>query len=78
MDKRIIYQEPGQAAAIITPLDCGLTLQQIADKDVPTGQDYWVVELYDVQTLYNQYGQVRDAWDVNAASMGRPADGVGQ
>lgn len=78
LNQRIIYQEPGRAAAIITPLECGLSVQEIAAKDVPAGAAYWIVQQYDVQNLYHQYGDVRDAWDVSETSMGRAPDGVGQ
>ena len=37
MDERIIYQNDAGGVAIITPCDCGLTIEQIAAKDVPTG-----------------------------------------
>ena len=35
MDQRIIYQNGTGGVAIITPCDCGLTIEQIAAKDVP-------------------------------------------
>jgi hypothetical protein len=78
LNKRIIYQEPERAAAIITPLECGLTLQEIAAKDVPSGVAYWIIEQYDVDNLYLQSGTVRDAWTVSETSMGRAPDGVGE
>lgn len=78
LNKRIIYQEPERAAAIITPLECGLTLQEIAAKDVPSGVAYWIIDLYDAQNLYQQYGDDRDAWAVSETSMGRAPDGVGE
>lgn len=41
--KRIVYIEDG-AVAVIIPADCGLTIEQIAAKDVPTGAPYSIVD----------------------------------
>ena len=35
MNKRIIYQNDNGGVSIIIPADCGLTVEQIAAKDVP-------------------------------------------
>jgi hypothetical protein len=35
MNQRIIYQNESGGVAIIIPCDCGLTIEQIAAKDVP-------------------------------------------
>jgi hypothetical protein len=45
MDKRIIYKNTDGTVAVIIPADCGLTIEQIAAKDVPSPK--WV---YDVPT----------------------------
>jgi hypothetical protein len=37
MNKRIIYKNTDGSIGIIIPADCGLTVEQIAQKDVPTG-----------------------------------------
>ena len=34
-NKRIIYQNDDGGVAVLTPADCGLTIEQIAAKDVP-------------------------------------------
>lgn len=78
MDQRIIYQVPGGAAAIITPIEAsGLTVQQVGDKDVPQGLSYWIVSSAEVNALYAQFGDYRNAWEVNATTMGRQRDGLG-
>ena len=48
MDQRIIYQNDDGGVAIITPCDCGLTIEEIAAKDVPTGRPYKIVDVADI------------------------------
>lgn len=51
MDKRIIYSTPEGGVAIIVPApDCGLTIEQIAAKDVPAGVEYQIVDVADIPT----------------------------
>lgn len=48
-DKRIIYPTPDGGVAIIVPApDCGLTIEEIARKDVPAGADFRIVEAADI------------------------------
>lgn len=44
MNKRIIYATDDGGVAIIVPADCGLTIEQIAAKDVPAGKPYQIVD----------------------------------
>ena len=44
MDKRIVYKNDDGTLAIIIPADCGLTIEEIAAKDVPTGKEYHIVD----------------------------------
>jgi len=48
--KRIIYQDDNGGVAILVPADCGLTIEQIAAKDVPTGVAYSIVDAADIPT----------------------------
>lgn len=49
MDKRIIYSTDDGGVAIIIPAPgCGLTIEQIAAKDVPFGVAYKVIDVADV------------------------------
>ena len=50
MDKRIIYPTDDGGVAIIVPADCGLTIEQIAQKDVPAGKPYKIVDVADIPT----------------------------
>ena len=70
LNKRIIYQNDTGGVAIIIPADCGLTIEQIADKDVPTGKAYKIVDVADIPTDR----QWRNEWAVDEADL---TDGVG-
>jgi hypothetical protein len=48
--KRIIYQTNEGGVAIIVPADCGLTIEQVAAKDVPAGLPYQIVDVADIPT----------------------------
>jgi hypothetical protein len=70
MTKRIIYQNEEGGVSILVPCECGLTIEQIADKDVPTGKPYKIVDVTDVPTDR----QWRDDWSVDETDL---TDGVG-
>ena len=69
-NKRIIYQNDDGGVAVIIPADCGLTIEQIAAKDVPTGKAYKIVDVSEIPTDR----QWRDEWTVDEADL---TDGVG-
>jgi hypothetical protein len=48
MDKRIIYPTDEGGVAVIIPADCGLTIEQIAAKDVPAGKPFEIVDVADI------------------------------
>lgn len=51
MNQRIIYSTPDGGVAVIVPApDCGMTIQQIAAKDVPMGRAYQIVDAADIPT----------------------------
>ena len=70
MEKRIIYQNDTGGVAVLIPADCGLTIEQIAAKDVPTGKAYKIVDVSDVPTDR----EWRNEWTVDEADL---TDGVG-
>jgi hypothetical protein len=70
MDKRIIHQGENGGVAVIIPADCGLTIEEIAAKDVPTGLPYKIVDVSDIPIDRAE----RDAWTVDVADL---MDGVG-
>ena len=64
MNKRIIYPKDEGGIAIITPvLDCGLSIEQIAKKDVPAGKPYKVIDLKDIPSDRT----FRSAWEVDGS-----------
>jgi len=71
MDKRIIYKNTDGSIAIIVPADCGLTVDQIAKKDVPTGKSYKIVDISEVPSDR----EFRNAWTIDDAEL---TDGVGE
>ena len=69
-NKRIIYQNDTGGVTVLIPADCGLTIEQIAAKDVPTGKAYKIVDVSEIPTDR----QWRDEWTVDEADL---TDGVG-
>jgi hypothetical protein len=59
MNKRIIYPIDNGGVAIIVPADCGLTIEEIAAKDVPAGKQYKIVDVADIPTDRT----FRNAWE---------------
>jgi hypothetical protein len=60
--KRIVYQNDEGGISIIVPADCGLTIEEIAAKDVPTGKPYKIVDVADIPTDRT----FRNAWEYTA------------
>ena len=58
-DKRIIYTQDDGTVAIVIPADnCDLTVEQIRDKDVPSGKTSYIVDKSAIPTDRS----FRDAW----------------
>tara|TARA_A100001201_G_scaffold7781_1_gene12351 strand:+ start:362 stop:559 length:198 start_codon:yes stop_codon:yes gene_type:complete len=58
-NKRIIYPNDEGGVSIIVPSDsCGLTVEEIAAKDVPAGKAYQIVDVADVPSDRS----FRNAW----------------
>ena len=59
MNKVIIYnQENGIMAICVPALNCGLSIEAIAEKDVPT-ENFKIIDKQDLDTLDEQF---RNAW----------------
>ena len=58
MNKRIVYQNDEGGISIIVPAECGLTIEEIAAKDVPAGKAYNIVDVSEIPTDRT----FRDAW----------------
>ena len=71
MSQRIIYQNDEGGVSVIVPApNSGLTIEQIAKKDVPTGKAYKIVDVADVPSDRT----FRNAWEVDASTL---TDGTG-
>lgn len=71
MSQAIVYNQPNGVLAIIHPnLDCGLTIQQIAAKDVPFGLPYKIIDASEIP----EDRTWRDHWTADNALL---TDGVG-
>ena len=63
MNQRIIYPTPKGGVAVIVPApECGLSIEEIAAKDVPTGVEYKIVDVSEVPTART----FRNAWEYQA------------
>jgi hypothetical protein len=63
MNQRIIYPTDDGGVAIIIPApDCGLTIEEIATKDVPEGKEYKIVDVSDIP----EDRTFRGAWEYTA------------
>jgi len=60
MNQRIIYPtDNGGVAVIIPAAECGLTIEEIAAKDVPAGKPYKIVDVADIPSDRT----FRNAWE---------------
>lgn len=60
MNSRIIYPNDDGGVSIVIPApDCGLTIEEIAAKDVPAGKPYKIVDVADIPTDRT----FRNAWE---------------
>ena len=59
MNQRIIYPTDEGGVAVIIPADCGLTIEEIAAKDVPAGKPYQIVDVSEIPSDRT----FRNAWE---------------
>jgi hypothetical protein len=60
MNQRIIYpNDDGGVAVIVPTIECGLTIEEIAIKDVPNGKTYKIVNVTDIPSDRT----FRNAWE---------------
>lgn len=60
MNQRIIYPtDEGGVAVIIPAPECGLTIEEIAAKDVPAGKPFKIVDVADIPSDRT----FREAWE---------------
>lgn len=62
MSQRVIFPTQDGKVALISPaIDCGLTIDEVAKKDVPKGAPYLIIHEDDVPTDQEE----RDEWVVD-------------
>ena len=62
-NKRILYQTEEGGVAVVVPTDnCGLTVEEIAAKDVPAGRPWKIVDVSEVPSDRT----FRNAWEYQA------------
>jgi hypothetical protein len=60
MNQRIIYPTDDGGVAVIVPADeCGLSIEEIAAKDVPEGKPYQIVDVSEIPSDRTW----RNAWE---------------
>jgi hypothetical protein len=63
MNSRIIYPNDDGGVSIIVPaIECGLTIEEIAAKDVPAGKPFKIVDVADIPSDRT----FRNAWEYTA------------
>ena len=62
MSQRIIYPTDDGGVAVIVPADCGLTIDEIAAKDVPEGKPFKIVDVSEIPADRT----FRAAWEYTA------------
>jgi hypothetical protein len=63
MNQRIIYPTDDGGVSVIVPApECGLTIEEIAAKDVPAGKEYKIVDVEDIPSDRT----FRNAWEYTA------------
>lgn len=63
MTRRIIYPtDEGGVAVIVPAAECGLTIEQIAAKDVPKGKKFQIIDVADIPSDRT----FRNAWEFKA------------
>lgn len=63
MNQRIIYPtDDGGVAVIVPAAECGLSIEEIAAKDVPAGKPFKIVDVADIPTDRT----FRNAWEYSA------------
>ena len=65
LNKRIIWTNQNGGTSILAPVESGLSIDEIAAKDVPPGAQWQVVDVATIPTDR----VFRDAWKINGAAI---------
>ena len=69
MNQCIIYTDDKGSVSVMIPVSCRMTIEQIAQKDVPVGRPYKIVDCADLPPI-----DTIAAWTIDPAEL---TDGVG-
>ena len=67
---KVIYKNDDDSVSVVTPIDLSVTNEEFAQKHVPTGLKYKIVE----DSIIPSDDSFRNAWEVDEAEL---TDGVG-
>lgn len=71
-NKRIIFEIAGAMAVVVPSVECGLTIEEIAAKDVPGGVPFEIIAAADLPADRT----FRAAWRKNGAAVVEDLDGA--
>ncbi|QDP60266.1 MAG: hypothetical protein Unbinned834contig1000_32 [Prokaryotic dsDNA virus sp.] len=69
MSKVIIWMQDNGILAVTHPADCGLSLEEIAKKDLPSGKKFKIMDAEELPA----WDEFRDAWEIDEEEL---TDGV--
>jgi len=70
MDKRVIFNDEEGKMCVLIPCDKSMTIEQIAQKDVPSGLPYKIVD----KSYLPDNRDDRENWSIDTSEL---TDGVG-
>jgi len=69
VSKVIIWMQDNGILAVTHPADCGLSLEEIAKKDLPSGKKFKIMDAEELP----EWNKFRDAWEIDEEEL---TDGV--
>ncbi|WP_313397156.1 hypothetical protein [Stutzerimonas nitrititolerans] len=75
--KVAIYQPADKPMAIVS-FAPDADVMRAAKQSIPSGIPFWLVPKLEVDALYAEQGEWRDAWEIDQDAIGRGPDGVGE
>ena len=69
MSKVIIWMQDNGVLAVTHPADCGLSLEEIAKKELPSGKKFKMMDAEELPA----WDEFRDAWEIDEEEL---TDGV--
>lgn len=73
MDKVILYPNDDGSLVLVIPCDCGITVEEIARKDVPAGKPFLIVDRADLPDAAYVDAWTADFTDPDGVGIGSDA-----